>query len=271
MLVDLHVHTTASDGTYKPEQILEVARQEGIEVISITDHDTIDGLFEVPKSGTFVSFIPGVEISAEYPTTLHILGYGIDPKNKELYSTLDKLRQYRNRRNELMLEKMRNFGFHMEMEELIEEAGGELIGRPHFANLMVKKGYVSNYQEAFDKYLKKGAPLYMDKKRLSPEKAIELIHTAGGIAVLAHPYQAETDPERLEMLVQKLVSYGLDGIEVFYSQHSQAQIEEYLYLAKKYDLLITAGSDFHGENKPDISLGLNVSYGHLKRFLCKVL
>jgi len=271
MLVDLHVHTTASDGTYEPEQILEAARQEGIEVISITDHDTIDGLAEVPKGETFVVFIPGVEISAEYPSTLHILGYGIDPENKELCSTLDKLQRYRNRRNEFMLERMRNFGFHIEMEELIEEAGGELIGRPHFANLMVKKGYVSSYQEAFDKYLKKGAPLYMDKKRLSPERAIELIHAAGGITVLAHPYQAETDPERLERLVQSLVNHGLDGIEVFYSQHSQTQIEEYLHLAKKYDLLITAGSDFHGKNKPNIPLGLNVSYGHLKRFLCEVL
>jgi len=158
-------------------------------------------------------------------------------------------------------------GFHITMDELIAESKGGIVGRPHFANLMVDKGYVEYYQQAFDKYLAKGQPLYMDKFRLDPKVAIRLILAAGGIPVLAHPYQTDLSSSELENLIIELKSYGLQGIEAYYSQHSKEQVKEYLEVAKKYDLLVTAGSDFHGGNKPDIDLGMNVNRVHLLPFL----
>jgi len=269
MFADLHTHTLASDGTLSSQELIEEAIEKGIEIISITDHDTVDGLLNI-KLMPDIFFIYGVEISAEYPRTLHILGYGIDPNNEKLRGTLKELQEYRKKRNEIMVQKMNNIGFQITLEELLEEAGNEIVGRPHFASLMVKKGYVSNYQEAFDKYLKKGAPIYVDKKRLSAEQAIELINAAGGISVLAHPYQSEAEVGKLESLLEELIGYGLQGIEVFYSKHTKKQTELYLSLAKKYDLLITAGTDFHGDNKPDISLGIEVKYSYIRNFLCKL-
>ncbi|AJG40176.1 phosphoesterase [Thermotoga sp. RQ7] len=269
MKVDLHVHTKASDGSFSTEELVDMALERKIEVISVTDHDTVEGIQDVPRKEGVI-FIPGVEISAEYPRTLHILGYRVDPSHPQLRKTLQDLQNFRMERNRMMIEKMNRMGFQITMEELLEEAGGELIGRLHFAHLMVKKGYVSSYQEAFDRYLAKGKPLYMDKKRLQPDKAIELIVAAGGIPVLAHPYQSEEDEERLEQLVRRLVDYGLRGIEAFYSQHSSEQTAFYLKLAKKYDLLVTAGTDFHGENKPDIPFGIEVGYWYLKDFLKEI-
>ena len=269
MFLDLHVHTTASDGTFEPSEILKKAKEENLDVIAITDHDTIEGIEKV-QSTQDILFIPGIEISAEFGSTLHILGYAIDVENEYLQRTLDNLQEYRLHRNERMIKKMNEKGFHLTIDELKEVAKGELIGRPHFARLMFQKGYVSSYQEAFDRYLKKGALFYMDKKRLSPRESIELIIKAGGIAVMAHPYQTGLEGEELEKLLKTLVDYGLMGVEVFYSQHSANQIEEYFGLAKKYDLLVTAGSDFHGENKPHISLGMNVRYIYLKDFLYEV-
>ncbi|MBO8161184.1 MAG: PHP domain-containing protein [Thermosipho sp. (in: Bacteria)] len=269
MKIDLHVHSTGSDGTYTPKEIINLSLEQNIDIISITDHDTLDGIKELSEIPIEVVLIPGVEISAEFPSTLHILGYGIDINNKTLNKTLKELQEYRKERNKKMLEKFEEFGFHITLEELLVEAKGELIGRPHFASLMVKKGYVNTYQEAFDKYLKKGAPLYMDKKRLDPKKAIELIHEAGGIAVMAHPYQTKLSGVELENLVKKLKSYGLDGIEVYYSQHTEKMVNEYNYLAKKFELIKTAGSDFHGKNKPDILLGLDIPFSEIYDFICK--
>ncbi|QTA38427.1 PHP domain-containing protein [Thermosipho ferrireducens] len=267
MFVDMHVHTTVSDGTYSPEEIVELALEKQIEFLSITDHDTIDGVKNVNVRN--LKFVPGVEISAEFPGTLHILGYNVDPDNEQLNRVLRQLQQYRSKRNELMVEKMNKYGFDITMDELREIAGEDLIGRPHFAQLFLKKGYVTSYQEAFDKYLKKGALFYIDKKRLNPDKAIELIVQAGGVAVLAHPYQTHLDDEELENLLKKLISYGLRGIEVYYSEHSQKQIEQYKNLAKRFDLLITAGSDFHGNNK-DIQLGMEVPLEDINPFFEEV-
>ncbi|MDZ7796739.1 MAG: PHP domain-containing protein [Candidatus Marinimicrobia bacterium] len=177
------------------------------------------------------------------------------------------LQNARRKRNEAMIGNMAEKGFHISMEELLEEAGGETVGRPHFANLMLKKGYVETFQEAFDKYLAKGMPLYMDKKRLDPEEAIRLIRAAGGIPVMAHPYQTKLKGKELEELVKKLKTFGLAGIEAYYSKHSPEQTRQYLQLAEKYDLLITAGSDFHGKNKKDIKMGLAVKEKDLKPFL----
>lgn len=265
MKVDFHVHSTASDGTSSPEEIISLSKKENIEIISITDHDTIDGIKNLNVDG--VKFIPGLEISAEYPSTLHILGYNFDINDKDLNNTLDLLKKYRLERNKIILEKIQRYGFDITMDELIKEANGKHIGRPHFASLLVKKGYVENLKIAFEKYLKKGALFYENKKRLEMDKAIELISNAGGIAVFAHPYQTNLEGKELERLVKKLVDFGLKGIEVYYSKHSPQMIEEYEKLAEKYNLLKTAGSDFHGKNTPDIQLGIEIEQEKIRSFL----
>jgi len=305
MLIDLHTHTTASDGTYTPQELYQKANEKGLEVLSITDHDTIDGLLTLKSQlpgldyrisftescpsnlesrtsdlnsqlsslesrNSIFEFLPGVEISAEFPKTLHILGYGFNLDDNKLSKTLKELQEYRLNRNKLMIEKMNAFGFNITMNELLEISGGEVIGRPHFARLLLNKGYVNSIQEAFDKYLKKGAKFYLDKKRLSPGEAIELIINAGGIAIMAHPYQTGLEGEALENLVLELKKYGLRGIEAFYSMHTPKMVHEYLRLADKYDLLVTAGTDFHGKNKPHISLGMQVPLAYLKDFICVI-
>lgn len=267
VVLDLHAHTTYSDGTYTPHELIAHAREKECEYISITDHDNYDHIDHIGNIPDGIVYVPGVEISAEFKGTLHILGYDFDPQHPELKDTLQTLQEARYNRNVKMLEKMADQGFHITMEELHEESKGGMVGRPHFANLMLAKGYVKNYQEAFDKYLAKGQPLYMDKQRLEPKEAIRLILAAGGIPVLAHPYQTKLEGRELEDLVAKLASYGLRGIEAYYSHHSKEQVKEYLSYAKKYGLLVTAGSDFHGANKADIDLSMNVPRVHLLPFL----
>lgn len=269
MLLDLHTHSTASDGTLSPEELILEAAHKNLKYLSLTDHDTIEGLSQISKVPDGLIFINGVEISAEFPKTLHILGYGFDPKHTELNRTLKELQDFRLNRNKKMIENMKKLGFDITLEELEKEAGGEVIGRPHFANLFAKKGYAKSYQESFDKYLDKGKQLYLNKKRLQPKNAIELILDAKGIPVIAHPYQTKLNDEKLEELVVDLVNYGLMGIEVFYSKHTPDQIRFYKYLADKYGLLITAGSDFHGTTKPDIKLGMDVEDDLLLPFLTK--
>ena len=265
--LDLHAHTTYSDGTYTPHELITHALEKGCEYIAITDHDNFDHIDHIGDIPSNIRYMTGVEISAEYKGTLHILGYDFDPLHPELRDTLQTLQEARYNRNVNMLEKMAEQGFHISMQELHEESKGGMVGRPHFANLMLAKGYVKNYQEAFDKYLAKGMPLYMDKKRLEPKEAIRLILAAGGIPVLAHPYQTKLEGEKLEALIAELTSYGLQGIEAYYSRHTKEQIKEYLGYAKKYGLLVTAGSDFHGGNKADIELGMDVPHVHLLPFL----
>lgn len=265
--LDLHAHTTYSDGTYTPNELIAHALEKGCEYISITDHDNYDHVDHTGKIPDRIKYITGVEISVEFKGTLHILGYGFDPEHQELKKTLQTLQESRYNRNVKILEKMSVKGYHISMEELREESKGGMVGRPHFANLMLQKGYVKNYQEAFDKYLAKGQPLYLDKQRLKPKEAIRLILAAGGIPVLAHPHQTKLSSDKLEALIKELKSYGLRGIEAYYSCHSKEQKKEYLAYAKKYDLLVTAGSDFHGANKADIDLGMNVPRVDLLPFL----
>lgn len=270
MKLDLHTHSSVSDGSFSPDKILAKAAELNLKYLSITDHDSIDGLDQITEIPNGIKFINGVEISAEFPKTLHILGYNFNTQNKKLRNALQKLQDYRKKRNRKMLQKLAENGFHISQQELEIEAKGEIVGRPHFANLLYKKDYVKSYQEAFDLYLDKGKPFYMNKKRLAPKLAIELILQAGGIPILAHPYQTKLNDEDLENLIRELKDYGLLGIEVYYSQHSPQQITQYLSYAKKYDLLITAGSDFHGTNKPHIQLGIEVPKKHLEGFLEKI-
>lgn len=267
MTIDLHVHSIYSDGSDNPADLLKNAAEVGIEFLAITDHDNITHTNHISDIPPGVRYITGVEISAEYPKTLHILGYGFDPRNQALINKLNTLQDVRRERNNAMVLKMQEQGFDITLDELTREAGGEQIGRPNFAALMLKKGYVASKQEAFDRYLAKEKPLYMEKQRVQAKEAVRLIRDAGGIAVLAHPYQTGKSGEELEQLVLELKAYGLAGIEVYYSLHNEEQIKHYLKLAKKHKLLITAGSDYHGNNKSGIPLGMKVKQEHIIPFL----
>ncbi len=264
--VDLHTHSTFSDGTLSPKEIVELAERIGLKGVALTDHDTIDGLDEFLSVDTEIELVPGLEISCQHKNTLHMLGYYIDRNNSELLETLWWLRKKREERNQKIVERLKELGMKVSLEELMEEAGGEVVGRPHIASLLVKKGYVSHMKEAFERYLKKGGPAYFDKVRLSPERAIGLIKRAKGIPVLAHPVSLGLDPSELKDFLIYLKSLGLEGIEVIYPEHTSEDIAFFRSLAKKLSLLETGGTDFHGENKEGIELGmLEVPYEFLKR------
>lgn len=260
-MIDLHSHTTASDGSLTPTQLVERAARVGVKALAITDHDTLDGLAEAMGAGIRfgVEIVPGLEVSAEYrPGTMHILGYFIDLESAQLQAQLGRLRAARDERNPKIVDRLRALGIDISLQEVLEVSGGEVVGRPHFARVMVEKGYVEDADEAFRKYLSKGAPAYVEKVRLHPKLAIEAIRNAGGVAVLAHPYQLRVDDAETERVVKELKEYGLDGLEVIYSRHKPSQVEYYSRLAAHYDLLITGGSDFHGLTKPDIEVGIGL-------------
>ena len=259
MIFDLHLHTTASDGTMSPAELVRYALKKGLRVIAITDHDTIEGLPEGTQEGNKLGLevIPGVELSADAPKgTMHLLGYYIDPASSELADKLRVLQQARMERNLKMVEKLRALGIALELSEVKAAPEHGQIGRPHFAYTMVQKGYVQNIQDAFDRYLGKGRPAYVEKFRFSPEEAMHFIRKAGGITILAHPFTLkQAEPVDFEALIRELKAKGLDGIEVYYPEHSDGQKRLYRNMAKKYGLVISAGSDFHGLNKDEADLG----------------
>jgi 3',5'-nucleoside bisphosphate phosphatase len=256
--IDLHAHTTHSDGSASPKELIERANAKGARSIAVTDHDTVDAFAEARAAADRfgVEFIPGIEISADFsPGTMHILGYLIDGEAPPLKEQLAMLKNAREKRNPEIARRLEGLGFDISYEEVAQLAGNNVVGRPHFASVLVKKGYVRSIQEAFDRLLKKGAPAYVEKARLSPRDAIEVIHGAGGVAVLAHPYQLKLSSyEAADELVAELAALGLDGIEAIYSRHSPDQRSRYSEIALRHDLLITGGSDYHGSYKPDIDL-----------------
>ncbi|MEZ0343777.1 MAG: PHP domain-containing protein [Caldimicrobium sp.] len=257
-MIDLHTHSTASDGTYSPRELVLLAIKEGLSALALTDHDTIDGLKEAYETAKEVglSFLCGVEISVKFngPGHFHLLGYFLTPEISGLKEMLRKLKEARSRRNELMIEKLQALGVEITLEELKNIASGE-IGRPHIAKLLLEKGVVKTLDEAFERYLKKGAPAYVPKAFLTPEEAIEEILKNRGIPVMAHPVTLKVDKDFLKRYLYELKEKGLKGVEVFYTEHSPSFTQFLFDLVKKLDLLITGGSDFHGANKPDIKLG----------------
>ena len=260
MYIDLHIHTTESDGSLTPSQVVHYAKEKGLKAIAITDHDTIHGNEEAIKEGISegVEVIPGVEISVDYsPGTMHMLGYFITTEDPILNEKLTLLLQdSRADRNPRIIEKLNKLGLSLTYDEVVQVSGGGQVGRPHMAQVLMEKGYIKSIKEAFDKYLGKGAPAYLDKFRLGAEEAIAMITNAGGIPVLAHPstlYCKSSD--ELDALVKKLVNQGLQGLEVYYSEHDERKTSSYKLLAKRYNLAITGGSDFHGKNIKGIDLG----------------
>jgi predicted metal-dependent phosphoesterase TrpH len=258
--VDLHLHTTASDGVMRPSDIVRYAKTKGLQAIAITDHDTIEGLEEGLKEGERLNFevIPGVEISAEYPKgSMHILGYFLDIYNPLLNERLKYLQKARAERNPKIVERLNSLGLKLDYEEVVKASGGGQIGRPHFAQVLVEKGYVKNFQEAFERFLKKGAPAYVEKLRFTPGEALHFIHEANGVAVLAHPNTLSIQAyNELEELILKLIDMGLKGLEVYYPEHSFLEVAQYKALAERHGLQITGGTDFHGIEGNDLEIGI---------------
>lgn len=262
---DFHAHTTASDGTFTPTQLVYAASEMGLSYLAITDHDTTAGIAEglAMAAETGLRILPGVEISAEgFPGKCHLLGLGIDHEHVELNDTLAELSENRRNRNGKILERLTAMGMPLTMSDVIAVAPrGANIGRPHIAQAMVEKGYIPDLKTAFDRYIGDRGPAYVTKDTLNPADAIRLIHAAGGLCFLAHPalvflHKHETEETRLAALK----GLDIDGVEAYYSGHTYAQTGRYMRLAEKLGLLVTGGSDFHGANKPDVRLGI-VRYG----------
>lgn len=262
--IDLHIHTTASDGTYTPAEIMRMAEKKSLRAVAITDHDTIEGarLAAQCRKDDAPFLLAGVEISTQAPSrysvsgSLHVLGYGMDLNHQPLQAALEKLQQARENRIPRILERLNRLGLDITAGQVLLEVGDGTPGRPHIASAMIKAGMVASIDEAFDRYLGKNRPAYVDKERLDCGLAMDLIRGAGGVPVLAHPYLIKCDPQKgLAALVDALREMGLMGIEVYYPQHPPDMVDYLLSLARERDLLITGGTDFHGEVTPDIELG----------------
>jgi len=258
-LIDLHTHSTASDGSLRPGEVVRLAKEAGLKALALTDHDTTDGLAEAIAAGEKlgVEVIPGVEISAQFTDdTMHILGYFIDFASGQLAKRLEVLKQARKERNPKIVAKLNALGLHVSMEQVERLSGGGQVGRPHIARALMELGYVSTMQQAFDIYLKNGGKAYVAKYRFPPKEALDMIREAGGVPVLAHPFTLGMGSAAvLKEVLLDLQAKGLAGIEIFYADHSPEQEAMYLKLARELGLLITGGSDFHGLNKPEITLG----------------
>jgi predicted metal-dependent phosphoesterase TrpH len=258
--IDLHSHSTASDGTFPPREVVRLAHRAGLSALALTDHDTVAGCAEAADEAKKlgIDFLCGIEISAEYPKpgTLHLLGYGVDPTNDDLANLMKRLIEGRTARNKQIVAALNEQGVTITLEEVLAQANGGTVGRPHIAAILVRKGYVSSTQQAFDKYLGQGGKVYFDKEVVTAKRAIQMIHGAGGVSVCAHPVQLKKENDaQLETAIKELVDYGLQGIEVIHSDHDEATIEKLSAFADKYKLVKTGGSDFHGANKPHIELG----------------
>jgi hypothetical protein len=258
--VDLHLHTTASDGVLSPSEIVRYAKSKGLQAIAITDHDTIEGCEEGLSEGERVGFevIPGIEISAEHsPGSMHILGFFLDIRHSLLNERLEYLQKARAERNPKIIGKLNELGVAITYEEVLKASGGGQVGRPHFANVLIEKKYVRNFQEAFERFLKKGAPAYVEKVRFTSKEALHFINEAKGVAVLAHPNTLGMNGySDLEKLILRLVGEGLKGIEVYYPEHSAAEIGQYKALAQRCGLLSTGGTDYHGMEKNGLDIGV---------------
>ncbi|MFH1428580.1 MAG: PHP domain-containing protein [Candidatus Margulisiibacteriota bacterium] len=280
--IDLHTHTRCSDGTYFPAELVLLAKEKGLEAIAITDHDAICGNASAIAAGKElgITVMPGIEISVKHENyPMHILGYCIDSENLLLLNMIDRLQDSRNQRNPKIVAKLQALGFDITYEEVLSNVHGKVAGRPHIAMTMVKKGFAGSIDEAFHKYLHDRGPAYVSKEIILPEEAFSIIKQAGGVSCLAHPWvlKYNISKDELKIIIEEMVSAGLQGIEVYYGKGTaighryshKEQVRFLLKLAKEYKLVVTGGSDFHGDNRPDINLGqANVPAELLKQFSC---
>jgi predicted metal-dependent phosphoesterase TrpH len=256
--IDLHTHTNFSDGSFSPTALVELAHQKGLDILAITDHDTTEGLLEAMEATeTFpLELISGIELSTEFQgREMHMLGYFIDLSDPQFQTRLEQLRSSRIDRIQHILDRLHTLNVEISLAEVQHVAGSGTIGRPHIAQILIKKGYVKGMKEAFDRFLGIRGTGYV--RRAVPEAAeiITWITDAGGIPILAHPYWEGLNPDEMVISCRTLIDQGLRGLEVFYGTFSARQISLNLQLARQFDLLITGGSDFHGTFKPDISIG----------------
>jgi predicted metal-dependent phosphoesterase TrpH len=258
--VDLHVHSTASDGSLSPLKIIERAKEIGLRAIAITDHDTIEGSAEALGYPPWPSLeiLSGIEISAHVPSgTMHILGYLLRLDDSSLRETLKRVQEARANRNIKIVERLQELGVPIQYHELAAVSGGGQIGRPHIAQVLVHKGAARSVDEAFKRFLRKGGAAYVSRYRLLPGEAIQMILRAGGVPVLSHPFTLDVKDERdLEDLLVDLKGAGLKGMEVYYPEHGPERTTQYERLARRHGLVMTGGTDFHGEAKPRVQMGI---------------
>ncbi len=246
-LADLHTHSFCSDGMRTPTQAVEEARDAGLRALSLTDHDTVEGIAEALDAGSRlgVEVIPGTELSAHVrDREVHLLAYLMDWNDVDLNSGLNLVHQARRQRGVAIVERLNDMGLGVSLEEVLDRAQGSPLGRPHIAAVMVEKGLVADKDEAFDRYLGDRAPAFRAKPHIAAEEVIARVHRAGGVTVLAHPGHSLPDA-----VIQQLIGFGLDGVEVYHPAHQPPQIDFYNQLAERHDLLISGGSDSHGDAK----------------------
>ena len=257
-MIDLHMHSTASDGTLTPAELVEEAKKSGLKVMALTDHDTLDGIEEGKNKAKElgIEFVNGIEFSTEYnEKEVHILGYFLDENNPKLLELLSRLKKERVERTKKILKKLEKYKCYISMEDLQKEVKGDLISRAHIANAMMSKGFVYSKAEAFKIYLRTGGLASEPKKELNALEAVRFIKSIGGVASLAHPKLTGLSGGTLEKLVVLLKEQGLDAVEVYYPEQTQNETEMYKKLCDKFGLLYTGGSDFHGMNRPETLLG----------------
>lgn len=262
--IDLHTHSTASDGSFSPRELIRHAKEKGLAAVALTDHDTVEGIEDAIQEGREIDIevIPGVEISVEYKPEMHILGYFFGETYKNAVTILDNLIKSRNERNPKIIIRLNELGFDITMDEVKNEAKGKVVARPHIAKVLVKKGYVKSTEAAFERFLGFGKPAYFPKNRMTPAEGIKEILSVGGIPVLAHPVFLCPNMAQLDDILCELAAYGLKGIEAYYTDNTVKDTGNFLRLALKHNLLATGGSDFHGSFKPKIEIGCG--YGNLK-------
>ena len=265
--VDLHTHSTASDGISSPAELVSMAFEKSLSLFSITDHDTFDGIPEGASAATKLgmNFLPGIELSVdleEEGLTAHLLGYfpGIDISDLVNGSTtlgeaVSFVQGGRSRRNPVILEKLADNGIHIEMDAVKMIAGGDVVGRPHIAEAMLNAGYIGSMREAFDRFLAKGKPAYVERDRLPVLKAIEIIVESGGLPVMAHPGYIEMDRETLKEFFKRMKGHGLAGIEIYYPTHTSSMVERLKSYAREFRLVVTGGTDYHGRNNEAAPVG----------------
>ena len=247
--IDLHLHTTASDGNFTPEEVVAKAEKLGFNAIAITDHDTVDGIKPALEEGARldIEVVPGIEINTDYANTeVHVLGYYIDYENKVLLNKLEELKEGRYFRAKKIVKKLNDLGLEIDFDEVLDLADGAAVGRSHIAQIILEKGYVKQWSQVFDQYIGRKAPAYVERERLDVKGAIKLIKQANGTPVIAHPGLINNDD-----LLEKFISWGAEGIEVYHTEHNKKEEEKYLEFANRNNLLITGGSDCHGPRRKE--------------------
>ena len=256
--IDLHTHSCASDGSLTPSEVMQAAKEAGLTAVALTDHDTIAGVREAMQAAGQLNIecIPGIELSAFYKNLeVHIVGLFLNIDDPKLNKRLEDFRQIRENRNLRMIQKMQEAGIDITMEKLREAEGDAVITRANIARYLLHIGYIQSINEAFDKYLSPGMPFFVQKTGVTPKDAIQAIRDNGGIAILAHPLTYKFTRQELKTCLEELKSYGLQGMETYYSTFSEADHRDMKRLADSYDLLYSGGSDFHGNVKPHIRIG----------------